>query len=761
MGFKSVLEITAAPEVISETYAFRMAAEVARERISSLEGIEEVSTRVPIMRFPAAMSDLPPAWDDAAQQGIRTLFRFPLRSELEDGHRDLLADRLLTLPVTSILFLKNLEHVEVVVDTARLQSGFSWHIRRERLQDNDWEQCAGLTESGVYRIRVEAESGETHDFLLAHDADVAIGPHRGGLDAYVWDGIEVSEVSVAALMKDGSPTQLSEAWRRFHVFLPTSEPCPYPLLVNGAFSSDLSRQEVRVGDGRHDYNRFLMHEAARLLRDQLFPQLERDGAPISDRLRLLDRGVPEPGAASSSGAAQALYEAMASELRDYPLLPADDGQLLPLGRTVVPPLVPEDDVGRAFRELLPADATFDGKAFPRAELCGIHAGSIAVDHGATELTPGDAAKVLGAADLSSVNLEAHPTAKVSVDPVLRVLQGLWEGLASGDRDELIESVRREPLFPVGQLDGAVLRQATEGIACFYPPRSLKGSVPLRRLSFLMQELCWGELGPAERNQVLRDEQVAWSALFEVREFKFPEVMRASVLPALDLTPDEDDLALRESLQRVGVLAAICQLAGKTPDPSRPLRYERLGTNRALFNLSRLRVPCRTAEGEEMVWRPAYQVYLGSDWVGEDSVELLLDAARNAGADVPKIPLLAPPELFDGLLDRFRHLEEATEDPGEGEGEDEDEDEVDLEEDEEAPTNDAERSRWLNFLCWIGVNPVLRPVHFHDVEDRGKGWLKTENLARPDGSYFREIPDEPALERIPGRRRETTREACRA
>src|SRR5207249_1040113 len=50
-------------------------------------------------------------------------------------------------------------------------------------------------------------------------------------------------------------------------------------------------------------------------------------------------------------------------------------------------------------------------------------------------------------------------------------------------------------------------------------------------------------------------------------------------------------------------------------------------------------------------------------------------------------------------------------------------------------------RWIDFLTWIGVNPVLRPVHFHDVEDRATGWLTTKNLAQPEGWAFRGLgPD---------------------
>ena len=110
-----------------------------------------------------------------------------------------------TLPVTTILFLKHLERVEVTVETEARSEGFSWTVRRERRAGDEWEPCTGLLESGIYRIRVASASGETHDFLFAHDAEVEIGGHRGGLDAYAWEGIEISEVSVAALSRTARP----------------------------------------------------------------------------------------------------------------------------------------------------------------------------------------------------------------------------------------------------------------------------------------------------------------------------------------------------------------------------------------------------------------------------------------------------------------------------------------------------------------------------------------------------------------------------
>jgi hypothetical protein len=736
MGFKSVLEITESPQVVSDDHAFQMSAEFARTPIDQLMAeLEEARPRrVPVMRFPSPLPDAPDYWHELRGSGIQTLFRFPLRAELTDEQRSLLADRLLALPVTTILFLKHLERVEVVVETKTRSEGYLWTVNRTRKTETVWEPCTGLLETGIYKVRIASAAGEAHQFLLAHNAEVEIGEHRGGLDSYAWEGVEVSDVSVAALLDGGSPKDLPAAWRHFHVFLPTSEPCEYPLLVNGAFVSDLSRQEIRVSEEATDYNQFLMRRVAALFRDVLATQLQTDGVSTAEILGLLDRGAEAPGVAAPTAAGQALYEAMRLELSAHPFLPLEGtDERLALDACVVPPLGPNSAVGEEFRELLPAAVSFEDRRFPDPSVCGSELARIAVDHGALSLPPAEAAKVLASGDLQGVPLEYHESgALLRVDPVLRVLEGLWEGLDWADKDDFAASVRREPLFPIGEQEGVVQRVVTDGIACFYPPRTLKGAVPLEYLSFLMQDLCWGALRPSARNEILRDQLVAWQALFELRDFKFPDVMRASVLPALELEPDEEGRRRLDRLQNLNSLAAICQLSGRTPDSSRPLRYERLGSNRALFNLSRLPIPCRSRNGAEFEWRPAYQVYLGEDWVGKASVERVLSIARERGASVPEVPFLAGPEHFEGILARFSHLEEAVE------SEENDEDEVGLEEDEEAPPDQVERDRWIDFFTWIGVNPVIRPVHFHDVEDRAAGWLTTKNFHRPNGWAFQAL-----------------------
>jgi len=183
MGFKSVLEITDRPEVISESYAFRLD---ARQAQPAIEDVLEAAgfgspRRVPTMRLPWPLDEVPADWPIAQAAGINALFRFPLRETLTAEQRDLLAQRLLQLPVTAILFLKHLEDVEVEVNTRALRGHFRWRLQRERRVGANWISVSGFTESGVYRTQVQSDAGQRWAFLIAHDADVEIGAHRSGV----------------------------------------------------------------------------------------------------------------------------------------------------------------------------------------------------------------------------------------------------------------------------------------------------------------------------------------------------------------------------------------------------------------------------------------------------------------------------------------------------------------------------------------------------------------------------------------------------
>lgn len=720
LGFKSVLEITDEPVVYSRTHSFALGARHARPSVDALWRSmgNPVPRSVPAMRFPVGVDDADERWGFYAGQGFNTAFCFRFRDSLASDRRAAVAELLLGLPLTTVLFLKHLETVEVHVEQDGRHLERTWTVARQRLSpDGTWSEASGFLGSGVYRVSVtNAERAAT--FLVAHDAEVPIGANRVGLSGPAWEGVEWTEVSVATLQPGSDELPLD--WRRFHVFLPTSEPCPYPILVNGAFSTDLSRQRVQVSPESGDYNTHLVRQAARLIRAELVPLLR--GFSTEAVLTALDRGDQ---ATHEGEAADLLHAAIVDELEDVRLLATETGPELTFAQAILPPAVLAEE-GEAFRLVLGAEAEWHGRQFPAAHHCAGRWSRIAVDHGGVELTAPESLSVLANRHAPERSKSIDSDAGVELDPLLELCTSLWQRTVGANRAELEERARNEALFPVHRNDDrTIVRVELGDFPAFYPPRSARQDLPLRDLQFMCHAMCWGALNQSERLALLDERMKAWSSLFDVREFRFETVVQAAVLPALVLKPDEAALERLETLRDRRALTAVCQLAGRFAKPDRPLRYQRLQSDRALLNLSRLPVPCRTTSGEEL-WLPAYRVYFGSDWIGNDSVELIADAIPEA-QPAPDFAYLAGPDQFRGLLD-------APGAPGAVPDSDED-DEVDVDEDADQAIETNELDRWIAFLSWIGVNRALRPVHFHDVEDDATGWLTTKNLVQPRGWAF--------------------------
>lgn len=738
MGFKSVLEITDAPQVYSTTTSFRFSPADALKAVQPLidGGLVPPVGRAPICRFPWGTDGDDVAWHEFRERGFRTAFRFPLRPKDKDSQFARIGEALRTLPESSLLFLKRLKCVEIEFVSERKKECIQWSVRRER-HDSSGARMAvhSLSESGVYSVYLTNGREPQFQFILAYDSEIPIGQNRGGLNDYAWEGVELTEAAVAARVTNGEATELPPTWRRLHVFLPSAEPCPYELLISAAFNSNLSRQEIKVEQSSEDYNRFVLRQAASLFRDQLLPALLQEDVDRASVLRLLRRRS-DIDSFLEENAAHAVHEAFKTVLADFPLIPTESQEFIPIPACVVPPLVDDPRVGEAFRNVLSDNASFQDKLFPASEYCGGDLAKILEDHGAYKLTPDEAAICLSEADPNRSMLFEHSSGGVSVDPVLSVLDGLYSGLSPFKQRTLAQKVKELPLFPVSETSGRVTRIATRDLQCFYPPRSLRGEMGLSGLCFLLQNLCWGALTPTERNEILAQEMPTWQALFEIHDFKFPDVMRASVLPALELDGSATNLR-RTRLHSLEALAEICQLAGRMPDGSKPLPYERLGPNRALFNLSRLDVPCRDLGENGIKWVPAYRAYFGKDWLPEASFELVSEAIVSVGGQPPTVDFLIGPSRFVGLLDRFRHLQQAMDEDSQEVGDEE----VALDEDEETALDSNERGRWEEFFRWLGVNAALRAVHFHDVEDRASGWLKTRGLRRPEGWAFSNVPTE--------------------
>ncbi len=737
LGFKSVLEITDAPSVYSRSLSFRLGASEARHHVNGLwDELGRVSpTSFPAMRFPKLIeeSDDLDRWTSLRDEGLNTAFRFPFRQDMSSEQRAALVDLLLELPLTTVLFLKHLESVEVRVDRDERSEVREWRVSRQVRREHQWVGVPGMEDSDLYRVTVSQTGNEPDSiqdsaaFLVAHDARVEIGPHRQGLVGPAWEGVELAEVSIATLVNE-SDSPMPEEWKHFHVFLPTEEPCPYPMLVNGAFSTDLSRQRIAVHDDIGDYNSHLVREAARLFGAKMLPELREQSTERA--LSALDRGEdPSVG----GNAAELFHESLVEVLASEPLLPTEAGGLSPINECVLPtPLLKEQ--GEQFRSMLVSDAEWEDAEFPAAGYCRGRWARVATDHGARKLSPAECLEVLGTlADPQKSSIQEHDSGFCEVDPVLELSALIWRRASYREQKELKSTARRNRLFPVQRNeDGTIERVALGGAKAFYPPQSTKGDFPLPGLQFMCHSVCWGALNPNERGSLLGEQISAWSDLFDIKEFGFQEVMQASVLPflAFGVDPSSEEFSGSEDLHNPESLAEICQLAGRSIKPDSPLRFQRLGNDRAFFNLSRLPVPCTDGSGGR-TWVPAYQAYFGRAWLGEDSFEKVIDALPD---DVRvEAPMLVPPEELVGLL-----ASDDDEPVPETDDEDLSHDEVGLDEDVDSSLETSERERWLNFLSWIGVNRSLRLIHFHDVEDHSAGWLTTKNLCQPGGWAFREL-----------------------
>jgi len=735
VGFKSILEITSRPETHSTGISFRFDQGLSERLLQETQGLDGYvrADRIPIMRLPFSPASIPGPVQQALDDGFATVFWFPLREDVP-AVRDRIAKFLSNVSSRSVMFLRHVDELTVNVEDTSTRG---WQIARE-INDSsgDWLPAESLPNQGVARVRLDDIGGKSQSFMVFVDREIEIGPHRAGLDQTSWEGVELTEAAVAVALNDEGDFTPVRTDPRIHVFLPTEERCPFPFLINGAFSCDLSRQSIRVGSGEDDYNRFLLRRAVNLVRDGAIPTARQIGQPTEAVLRLLDRHavVSNDGQPLilDTDVSHCLLESARRALADVAFIPIVDGQASVCLKEIAIPPSPSSarEAGPAIRALIghkPTNLEGPQQYVPRENLCRPEFAKILLDLGAQAITCNELPSLL------EVNADQIPATlrdeKIYVDAVVELVVELWHNLPSVERESLAQAVRNSRLFPVGDLtsDGCVRHVAIgRGTPCFYPPRGVRANVPLPGVIFMSHAVCWGKLTPPERTQELQREITAWQGLWGVEEFKFDSVMRAAILPKLALR--EQGGTESEELQDLDVLAAICQLSSRRSKPESPLVHERVGTQRNLFPLCRLPVPCRSSN-DDIEWVPAFKAYFSRSWLGDESVEVLLEGVPNdAPIDTP--PFVVDVEVLRPHLSRYRFLDSSLLED-EADSGDVLVDEADENEDEDVPLDAPEDERWRHFLAWIGVNSHLRPIGLLDVNSRGT-WTSTADLVRPEG-----------------------------
>jgi len=711
-GFSSVLEITDRPQVFSTGISFEFHEERSREAIASLvaklDGISmDELPGIPLMRLPFEPEATPERVEQLFNEGYKTVFRFDLKdARVEQDVRATMN----SLDRDTALFLRTLKRLELSPERG-VEQGW-WVARDSRDIESDRTELKFVT---VGPLAMEGETNET--FALFSRNDIKIGRHTGGIDENTWGDVEYTEVGVATLVEEQEGDihlrPLSER-PNVHVFLPTEEQSPVPLLMNGAFHTAISRTSINVTGESDNYNRFLLGEVAELLATDIRRYCETTATTVEEFLGLLDITHLDEEALARNDRLQGRFaQALRGHLGDTEFIPrvADTDVKESPRQSVRQTILPY--YSREQPQIAPKVAALFGPDhldievveatgwFPQTSLLKPPFPDILKRLGAVPLEPEEVPLVLGEVpnDRARLRWPEHDD-ELATDPILEPLIDIWRTI-SGQDDTLqrfTEAANASAVFPVGRPNADIVEHVARdgGVQFFLPPQNELPDVSLSGLRFLTPALYRPQtnVSPSRQSELIKELRPALEDIWGINEYNFERVVEVAVFPKLPVA--RHDTQADEELRNDEVLELIWRLAGQTVDPANPLPLiERDGT---LHRLCHLPVPTRDGE-----WEPAHRIYLGEEWQAEEprarQIEPLLEKANI------EAPFVASPGSLPGV---DASAEETTEE------------------------REETIERWRRFFRWLGVARHVRLQPLFDLH-ANRSFKSTQGIERPGRS----------------------------
>lgn len=715
-GFSSVLDLTEHPQVFSTGLSFEFdrdrSKECIREVVSELdEWSWGAIDGIPLMRLPFPPAEMPTRVAELLEGEYNTVFRFQLK---RPALRENAIDAIAALDRHTAVFLQNLEELEISLDGTTE----SWEIDR---QPKSIDSETTTLEFTTVTHTPDNGDPDQQSFALFSRTNIDIGRHTGGIDVNSWGEVDQTRIGVAfrvAEDDDGIHLRRLEERPQIHVFLPTEERCPIPVLVNGAFYTKISRTSIDVTSDADNYNAFLLSQIADLIATDVFAYVSQTATTAEEFLDCLDFTQLAPDTQEEPGTLDGTFVAALREaLQDVGLFPrfetgSDTPDLIALNELLVPyyaetrPQIAQYIAKIHGSERVAVEGIDAAGYFPRTSLLAPDRAAILDALGATVLDPADVPGVLGSVPdtRSPLNKYPEPADELAVDPILQILIWVYETIS--DQDELVDAFttacREAPVFPIGRPTEAgvvdhVAKAGATDLEFFFPPQADIPDVQMPGIAFLTPPVYRPDAAVDARTQSeLVDElKPALETIWGVNEFVFEEVVRAAIFPLLasPQQPDVDDAPLRER----AVLELIWQLADDSVRPEAPLPH--IERTQTLHRLCLLPVPTRDGG-----WAPACRVYFGTEWQPEraaaQSVEPLFESAN-----IDDVQYLASPTDFAAITTP----------------EDDDPDAFD----------DAQSafSSWRAFFRWLGVSPHIRITPFFDPQSR-RDLMSTKGIERP-------------------------------
>jgi hypothetical protein len=724
-GFSSVLEITEEPHVYSTDVSFvfdrERSARLIRPLVRNLDdwSLDDVEG-IPLMRLPFGPDTVPDRVQDLLEEDYETVFWFPLR----DGVVDDVRESLLGLDDQTVLFLQNLESLQVDVDGVEA----SWSIQRTK-GPPDSDGLTGETqdelESDIDVVTIDHRGTtrtQSQSYLRFHRSNIPLGSHTEGISNNTWGDISRTRVSVAVRFEndDGvivEPVEDPNA----HVFLPTEERSPVPVLINGAFDTDLARRSIEFTAKDNDYNRFLVKRVADILATDLSAVVRETSTPAATFFECVDFSTwADPASRDELSFRDELIRSLRAALQDVDCVPvagtvnrSDGPAYVAPTQTFVPPFA--DTIEGAVTTFVDAwgagtitvssdETTRRGYLPDTSLLTAMDAVPQLLElYGAEQLPPAEIPRLVAEFPDSFGRLENYPPVPQTAadDPVVELVGAFWRELDDEQRDAYETAARTVPLLPVGTpADDGTVERVRADEAEVYVPREETGAVALPGVRFVTRAVYYqrDRLSNQSVPPKIDRRQRTIERIWDPNPFQFEDLVRTTIRPRIpEHEPDPSD-----ELVDYEVLSVVETFGRESMAPESPLPLTDRNDSEPLYWLCRLPVPTKK-DG----WQPAHTVYFGEQWVPEGpavrSVEPLFERA-----DV-EAPFLVAPETLAK--------------------------ELGLELDTDDDNDDAfDREQWFQFFKWIGVAPHLRLQPLFEPMERQQfsATIAKGGVNRPDG-----------------------------
>jgi len=445
---------------------------------------------IPVLTMPFVPDKRPKRVEQllADESPFTTVFEF----ELRDGRYETIKQRLAELDPQIMLFLRCLERLEVVIGDDEL----IWELSRSSI---DAELGANIISDkiNISCDGTRAEWGpdaERHRYIKLRKVDIPV-THREGLEGPHWEAVEFTEIGVALRYEEQNGEihlQPFENAPDIHLFLPTEEPSPFPLLINGAFKPDSSRTGVPIVDATEGYNAFLLDKLAELIATDVLEYATTTGTRVDEFLSCIQYQED----ALSRDAPAYLASALADKLWETPFLPTVDGNLACR--------ISEDRYSPS-ELLLPY--SHENARWIGAEIALLYGGNEVpgtIDPQARRLPAvalleQNSIRTLSALGVDSLNadevpalLTAAPPKRTTirpyddvglrreVDPILNVLIGIESVASEAEvRSQFMEACVEEAIFPISVADnGEVERVSKKSANLLFPPEDFNLTLEL-------------------------------------------------------------------------------------------------------------------------------------------------------------------------------------------------------------------------------------------------------------------------------------------